>query len=144
MLRREGVLLSAQLSAGVEHLSLSVSAWEVLCITLKLAKVFPSERCLALQTSGGELSVLELTRVRFHIEVVLMSSMEPTDYLMPDLTLSDQHPEQAFLEGDPRRESFLDYATLIRIVTLTKDVRAPVKIRRVAWRPRSSHSSEAT
>ena len=133
-MRREGVLLSVNASTGAEHLSLKPSAWEVLCITLKLAKVFPLDRCLALQTTGGELSVLDLTRIRFHIEVVLMSSMESTDYLMPDLTISDQPPEHAFLAGDPRRESFLDYATLSRLITLIKDARAPVRVRRVAWR----------
>ena len=127
--RREAVLLST----GSEHLSLQASAWEVLCITLKLAKVFPRDRCLELQTVGGELNLLELTKVRFHIEVILLPSMEPTDFLMPDLTLSDQHPEEAFLEGDPRRKTFLDYATLTRLVSLAKDARAPLKARRMTW-----------
>ena len=53
---------------------------------------------------------------------------------MPDLTLADQHPMEAFLEGDPRRDTFLDYATLARLVTLAKDARAPLKVRRMSWR----------
>ena len=128
--RREGILLST----GTEHLSLQVSGWEVLCITLKLAKVFPADRCLELQTTGGEINLLDLAKVRFHIEVILLSSMEPTDFLMPDLTLADQHPKEAFLAGDPRRDSFLDYATLTRLVTLAKDASAPLKVRRMSWR----------
>ena len=128
--RREGVLLST----GSTHLSLSVSAWEVLCITLKLAKVFPSDRCLALQTVGGEMNLVEVASIRFHIEVILLASMESTDFLMPDLTLADQHPQEAFLEGDPRREAFIDYATLKRLVSLMRDAHAPLRARRVAWR----------
>lgn len=128
--KRESVLLSV----GSDQLSLTVSAWEVLCITLKLAKVFPHDRCLALQTSGGRLDLFELTKVRFHIEVILLKSMEPTDFLMPDLTLADQDPSEAFLEGDPRREQFLDYSTLTRIIALIKDAQSPLNARRVSWR----------
>ena len=130
LIRREGVLLTT----GTEHLSLRVSAWEVLCITLKLAKVFSADRCLSLQTVGGELNVAELSKVRFHIEVILLASMEPTDFLMPDLTLADQHPEDAFLEGDPRRETFLDYPTLNRLIMLIKEAKSPLRARRVSWR----------
>jgi len=129
LVRREGVLLST----GTEHLSLRVSAWEVLCITLKLAKIFPADRCLLLQTVGGELNLADLSKIRFHIEVILLASMEPTDFLMPDLTLSDQHPEEAFLEGDPRRKTFLDYATLTRLITLIKEAHSPLRVRRVSW-----------
>ena len=127
--RRESVLLSVD----TDQLNLNVSAWEVLCITLKLAKVFPQDRCLALQTSGGVIDLFELTKVRFHIEVILLRSMEPSDFLMPDLTLADQEPSEAFLEGDPRREHYLDYATLTRVIALIKDAAAPLKVRRVSW-----------
>ena len=110
-------------------------AWEVLCITLKLAKVFPADRCLALQTSGGMLNLIELHKIRFHIEVILLASMEPGAYLMPDLCLSDQHPSQAFLEGDSRREHFVDRPTLERLVSFIQEAHVHVQVRRVSWRP---------
>ena len=48
--------------------------------------------------------------------------MEPGDFLMPDLSLADQHPEQ-LLEGDPRREHFIARATLEQIVTFIEEVK---------------------
>ena len=101
---------------------------------MKLAKVFPPDQCLALQTSGGQLSLIELHKIRFHIEVILLSSMEPGDYLMPDLCISDQHPTQAFLEGDPRRDHFCDRETLERLVYFIQEARVHVQVRRVSWR----------
>ena len=80
------------------------------------------------------MNLVEVASIRFHIEVILLASMESTDFLMPDLTLADQHPQEAFLEGDPRREAFIDYATLKRLVSLMRDAHAPLRARRVAWR----------
>ena len=90
--RTQTILLSTKNS----HLSLHACMWEVLCITLKLAKVFPYERCLALQSGGDTLTLLELQKIKIHIETVLFPYMEEGDYLMSDLTLCDQHPEKAF------------------------------------------------
>ena len=132
MLKRLDAFL---LRADPVQCMLPACAWEVLCITLKLAKVFPPDRCLALQTAGGTLTLIELHKIRFHIEVILLSSMEPGDYLMPDLCLSDQHPDLAFLEGDPRREHFVDRSTLERLVYFIQEARIHVRVRRVSWSP---------
>ena len=121
------------LKSGSLQCTLSTSAWEVLCITLKLAKVFPADRCLALQTTGGSLDLIELHKIRFHIEVILLASMEPGDYLMPDLSLADQHPNEAFLEGDPRRSQFIDRASLERIVLFIEEAKHHAQVRRVTW-----------
>lgn len=107
-------------------------AWEVLLITLKLAKVFPPDRCLALQTSGGILNLMELHKIRFHIETILLSSMEAGDYLMPDLCIADQHPSEAFLEGDERREQYTDRPTLERILDFIREARTHAQVRRVS------------
>ena len=134
MIERADAIL---LRADPVQCSLPARAWEVLCITLKLAKVFPTDRCLALQTTGGTIDLIELHKVKFHIEVILLASMEPGDSLMPDLSLADQHPEQAFLEGDPRREHFIARATLEQIVTFIEEVKGHVTVRRVTWRRRT-------
>ena len=134
MIERADAIL---LRADPVQCSLPARAWEVLCITLKLAKVFPTDRCLALQTTGGTIDLIELHKVKFHIEVILLASMEPGDFLMPDLSLADQHPEQAFLEGDPRREHFIARATLEQIVTFIEEVKGHVTVRRVTWRRRT-------
>ncbi len=135
MLERADAIL---LRADPVQCSLPASAWEVLCITLKLAKVFPLDQCLALQTTGGVLDLVELHKVRFHIEVILLPSMEPGDYLMPDLSLADQHPEQAFLEGDPRRNQYVNRGTLEQLIAFIQEVKSHVTIRRVTWRKMSS------
>ena len=134
MIERADAIL---LRADPVQCSLPARAWEVLCITLKLAKVFPTDRCLALQTTGGTMDLIELHKVKFHIEVILLASMEPGDFLMPDLSLADQHPEQAFLEGDPRREHFIARTTLEQVVTFIEEVKGHVTVRRVTWRRRS-------
>lgn len=107
-------------------------AWEVLWITLKLAKVFPPDRCLAMQTSGGILNLMELHKIRFHIELILLSSMEAGDYLMPDLCIADQHPSEAFLEGDDRRETYTDRPTLERLIHFIHEARIHAHVRRVS------------
>lgn len=139
MIERADAIL---LRADPVQCSIPAIAWEVLCITLKLAKVFPADRCLALQTSGGKLDLMELHKVKFHIEVILLASMEPGDYLMPDLSLADQHPEQAFLEGDPRRDKYISRSTLDQIVSFINEVKGHVTVRRVTWRRRSPSRSK--
>jgi len=122
------------LSSGAQHLSLRASAWEVLWVTLKLAKVFPRERCEALSGEGGALSVLEMQQIKQHIEQVLFKSMEGGDYLFRDLSLSDLPPSEAFSVGDPRREEHLDRATLLQLTSLTRELKAAVLVRRLQWR----------
>jgi len=122
------------LSAGTQHLSVRASAWEVLCVTLKLAKVLPKDRCLRLAKEGGSLSVLELQQVRQHAEHVLLKSMERGDYLFADLSLSDLDPQEAFKEGDPRREEHLDRASLTQLTRFAMDARTAVMVRRLQWR----------
>lgn len=132
MLRFDAILIRA----GTVQCTLPSPAWEVLWITLKLAKVFSADRCLAYQTAGGELSLLELQKIRFHIELILLSSMEPGDYLMPDLCMTDQHPSEAFLVGDPRREQFTDRPTLERLVQFIQEARGQAQVRRISWHPK--------
>ena len=122
------------LSSGAQHLSLRASAWEVLWVTLKLAKVFSRERCEALSGEGGALSVLEMQQIKQHIEQVLFKSMEGGDYLFRDLSLSDLPPSEAFSVGDPRREEHLDRATLLQLTSLTRELKAAVLVRRLQWR----------
>ena len=130
MIERQAAIL---LRSDPLQCSLPASAWEVLCITLKLAKVFPSDRCLALQTTGGSLDLMELHKIRFHIETILLTNMEPGDYLMPDLSLADQHPSEAFLEGDPRQKHFIDRPTLERLIFFIQEAKRHVQVRRVTW-----------
>jgi hypothetical protein len=124
---------SILISSGREHLNMKASAWEVLWITLKLAKVFPHDVCLQMMSSGGKLSVLDLQKIRFHIKHILFASMERGDYLMPDLTLSDLHPLEAFAEGDSRREQFLDRQSLDHFILLISDARREVSVRWLTW-----------
>ena len=119
------------LTSGHALLSIGVSEWEVLCITLRLAKVFESSRALSLQTEGGQLTLNEFTQLLHHVEVVLLPAMETGDFLMPDLTLSDQAPHLAFLEGDPRRDRFLSRKTLDRLFFFAGEARQTTLIRRV-------------
>ena len=104
------------LSTSHHHLSVRSYAWEVICITLKLAKVFSRERCLEYQVSGGPLSRLDLQKIKIHIQTILLVSMQSGDYLMSDLTLCDSPPEEAFIEGDPRCYFYVDRLTLNQII----------------------------
>lgn len=123
---------AVELSSGSLYLLVSTTEWEVLCITLRLAKVFSPSRCLALQTEGGTLSQNELQNMSQHIADVLLPAMEENDFLMPDLTLSDHHPRLAFLEGDPRRTQFLTYSALQRLHMFSRSAREVTRV----WRAR--------
>lgn len=134
MVADRGRSASVLLSSSGQHLSFRASAWEVLCMTLKLAKVFPRERCQGLAQDGGALSVLELQQVKQHIDHVLLKSMERGDYLFADLSLSDLSPQEAFKEGDPRREEHLDRASLLQLTAFAREARGTVMVRRLQWR----------
>lgn len=121
-------------SSGPHHLSLRASAWEVVCMTLKLAKVFSKERCLELAHEGGCLSVLELQQIKQHIEQILLKSMEQGDYLFADLTLSDLNPLEAFKEGDVRRDDYVDRKSLRQMIHFIQEVRSITTVRRLQWR----------
>ena len=108
------------------------SAWGVVCVTLKLAKVLPRERCLELQ-AGGSLSVLEQQKVRQHLEVIILPALEGGDFLLSDLSISDEHPERTLLPGDPRREDFVERVTLEQLVGFIKDSRGAASVRRLQW-----------
>ena len=110
-----------------------------MCLTFKLAKVFPRARCEALSALGGELSVLELQHMRVHLEQILMMNMERGDYLFSDLSLSDVPPHEAFPEGDPRREAYLDRASIHLLCAMSREARVAVKVRRLQWRASSSY-----
>jgi hypothetical protein len=115
------------------HLSIQGCAWEILWITLKLAKVFPSPQCDQQKFQGGSLSVYDLQKIRMHIEHVLFTTMESGDYLMADLSLSDSDPTVAFIEGDPRRTHYLDRSTLHRLISFIKEAKATVLVRGLSW-----------
>ena len=59
---------------------------------------------------------------------------------MPDLSLADQHPSEAFLEGDPRQKHFIDRPTLERLIFLFKRL-SIVQVRRVTWQNITSESN---
>lgn len=115
------------------HLSIQGCAWEILWITLKLAKVFPPPQCDQQKFQGGSLSVYDLQKIRMHIEHVLFTTMESGDYLMADLSLSDSDPTVAFIEGDPRRTHYLDRSTLNRFISFIKEARGSVLVRSLSW-----------
>ena len=121
------------ISGSNTHLNIGACSWEVLWITLKLAKVFPKERCIEMQVDGGQLSVLDLHKIRMHIKHVLFMSMQSGDYLMSDLTLSDIHPEEAFIDGDPRRYQFLDRDVLDQLLFFITEIKGSVSARRLMW-----------
>jgi len=120
------------LSSGAQHLSLRASAWAVVCVTLKLAKVFPADRCLALQ-AGGALSVLEQQRVRQHVEVILLPALEGGEFLLSDLSVCDEAPERALLPGDPRREEHVGREALEELVAFIRESRGAASVRRLQW-----------
>jgi hypothetical protein len=122
------------LSSGSLNVSLRASAWEIMCVTFKLAKVFPHERCHELSEEGGSLTLLELQYIKTHIEEVLLKSMERGDYLFSDLSLSDLPPTEAFREGDARRTHYLDRESLTLITSLAREARSTVTVRRLQWR----------
>ena len=122
------------LSTSHHHLSIRSYAWEVICITLKLAKVFSNERCLEYQVSGGSLSMLDLQKLKIHIQTILLASMESGDYLMSDLTLCDSPPQEAFIAGDPRCYFYVDRLTLNQIVYFIEEARGAARVRRLTWK----------
>ena len=125
---------SVLLSTSHNHLSIRSYAWEVICITLKLAKVFSNERCLEYQVSGGHLSMLDLQKLKVHIQTILLASMESGDYLMSDLTLCDSPPQEAFIAGDPRCYFYVDRLTLNQIVYFIEEARGAARVRRLTWK----------
>jgi|LauGreDrversion4_2_1035121.scaffolds.fasta_scaffold191702_1 hypothetical protein len=120
------------ISSGSQHLSLRSSAWAVVCVTLKLAKVLPADRCLELM-SGGSLSVLEQQKVRQHLEVVVLPALEPGDFLLSDLSISDEDPARALLPGDPRCGEYVERATLEQLVGFIHESRGAASVRRLQW-----------
>ena len=125
---------TVHLSTSHHHLSIRSYAWEVICITLKLAKVFSNERCLEYQVSGGSLSILDLQKLKIHIQTILLASMESGDYLMSDLTLCDSPPKEAFIEGDPRCYFYVDRLTLNQLVYFIEEARGAARVRRLTWK----------
>ena len=125
------------ISSASLHLSIAASAWEILWITLKLAKVFPHTQCIHQQTHGGELSIYDLQKIRMHIQHVLFMSMESGDFLMHDLTLSDVDPQVAFMPGDIRQTHYLDRASLDRLLAFIQQVTGNVVVRPLRWNKKS-------
>ena len=78
--------------------------------------------------------MLDLQKLKIHIQTILLASMESGDYLMSDLTLCDSPPQEAFIDGDPRCYFYVDRLTLNQIVYFIEEARGAARVRRLTWK----------
>ena len=116
---------------GRRSLALSGGAWQIIWVTLRLARTLPPARCDDLEMGAGVLSLGELRRVATHLEEILAETLRPGEFLMRDLTLTDLPPMLAFPLGDPRREIFLDWESLSALQSFFASARDAVTVERV-------------
>ncbi len=132
---------SILLKSGTETLNLRVESWEVLCITLKLAKIFDATRIEKLIQTPDILNIRELIQIKTHIETIIFAVMASQDYLMSDLSISDTHPREAFIrEDDPRRVEFIDRRSLNLFILFVKSARFPASVQKLHWKKEISMS----